>query len=46
LYYLIELIDGDKTIVAGKAKTGMLCFDYATKRKASISAVAIEKMTT
>jgi len=45
LYYLIELIEGDKTIIAGKAKTGMLCFDYATKRKASISPVAIEKMT-
>ncbi len=38
LYYLIELIDGDKTIIAGKAKTGMLCFDYTTKKKAPIPA--------
>ena len=45
LYYLIELVEGDKTILAGKAKTGMLCFDYTTKKKATIPAVAIEKMT-
>lgn len=45
LYYLIELVDGDKTILAGKAKTGMLCFDYTTKKKATIPTVAIEKLT-
>ena len=38
LFYLLELIDGDKTIIAGKAKTGMLCFDYATKKKAGVPA--------
>ena len=45
LYYLVELIEGDKTVLAGKAKTGMMCFDYATKKKASIPSIAIEKMT-
>ena len=45
LYYLIELLDGDQTVLAGKAKTGMMCFDYATKKKATIPAIAIERMT-
>lgn len=45
LFYLLELIDGDKTILAGKAKTGMLCFDYTAKKKATIPAEAIAKMT-
>ena len=46
LFYLIELIgEGDKNIIAGKAKTGMLCFDYTNKKKASIPALAIEKMS-
>ena len=45
LYYLIELVEGDKTILAGKAKTGMLCFDYTTKKKSSVPEVAIERMT-
>ncbi len=45
LFYLIELIDGDKTIIVGKAKTGMMCFDYSLKKKASIPPVAIEKMS-
>jgi len=45
LFYLIELIDGDKTIIAGKAKTGMMCFDYSLKKKASIPSAAIEKMS-
>ena len=44
LYYLIELVEGDKKTIAGKAKTGMLCFDYTTKKKASIPAAAIEKL--
>ena len=45
LFYLIELIVEDgENLLAGKAKTGMLCFDYTTKKKASIPSQAIEKM--
>jgi len=45
LFYLIEVIDEDTTQLAGKAKTGMLCFNYTTKKKASIPQEAIEKLT-
>jgi acyl-CoA thioester hydrolase len=33
LYYLLEHIDGDNITIAGKAKTGMMCFDYSLKKK-------------
>lgn len=32
LYYLLELDDGINRTIAGKAKTGMLCFDYSEKK--------------
>src|ERR1700733_8599397 len=31
LLYKIELIQGAEMLLAGKAKTGMLCFDYTQK---------------
>ena len=45
LFYLMEVVEGESAIVAGKAKTGMLCFDYTNKKKASIPAAAIEKLS-
>lgn len=36
LYYLIEQINGGETILAGKAKTGMMCYDYAQRKKVSL----------
>jgi len=45
LFYLIELVENETTIVAGKAKTGMMCFDYKNKKKASIPVEAINKMS-
>ena len=44
LFYLIELFENGTTVLAGKAKTGMMCFDYNTKKMASISTAAIEKL--
>ncbi len=45
IYYLLEIVHPDKNIVAGKAKTGMLCYDYANKKKVSVPLTAIEKLT-
>jgi len=45
IYYLLEWTDNEKNILAGKAKTGMMCFDYQTKKKASIPVAAIEKLS-
>ncbi|GMV77295.1 MAG: hypothetical protein AMXMBFR79_04300 [Chitinophagaceae bacterium] len=43
IFYLLEIIVNDKNIIAGKAKTGMMCFDYVTKKKVSIPQEAINK---
>ena len=45
LYYKMELINGNETILAGKAKTGMLCYDYAMKKKVTVPEEVIEKFT-
>jgi len=32
IFYKIEIIDEQKPILAGKAKTGMLCYDYDSRK--------------
>ena len=44
LHYLLEVKSEDGWLIAGKVKTGMLCFDYAQKKKVSVPAKAIEKL--
>ncbi len=44
IYYLLEVNEGIEFSVAGKVKTGMLCYDYSTKMKASLPGEALEKM--
>lgn len=44
ILYLIEAKDGDQWVTAGKVKTGMLCYNYATKKKAPVPAEVIEKL--
>ena len=43
IYYLLEIVHPEKNIVAGKAKTGMLCYDYTNKKKVAVPEKAIEK---
>jgi len=45
IYYHLYLLENDKPITAGKAKTGIMCFDYATKKKVAIPAEVIEKLS-
>lgn len=45
LYYLLELVSGEQTVVAGKARTGMMGFDYAQKKKVAIPEKAVKKLT-
>ncbi len=45
LFYLMEVKKEDKWIVAGKIKTGMICFDYVSKKKISVPQEAIERIT-
>ena len=44
IFYRLEVKVEDDWLLAGKAKTGMLCFDYAANKKVSVPAKAIEKI--
>lgn len=44
LFYKIELIQTDDIVLAGKAKTGMICYDYTAKKKSQIPEKALEKL--
>ena len=44
IFYKLEIINNDKTILAGKAKTGMLCYDYHNKKLMVVPVQAIEKL--
>ena len=45
LFYLLEVEKEEVWKTAGKAKTGMVCFDYVNKRKSSVPPEAIEKLS-
>lgn len=42
IFYLLEAEKDGVAAIVGKAKTGMMCFDYANKKKAALPATAIE----
>ncbi len=44
IFYLLEVDNDGRLITAGKAKTAMMCFDYANKKKAAIPPAAIKKL--
>lgn len=44
IFYRVEVQAGEEWLVAGKVKTGMLCFDYITKKKVSVPKKAVENM--
>ena len=45
LYYQLELISGNETHLAGRAKTGMMCFDYSLKKKMPVPEEVIAKLS-
>jgi len=44
IYYLLELVTPSGNKIAGKVKTGMLCYDYSAKKKVPVPVAAMEKM--
>jgi acyl-CoA thioester hydrolase len=44
IFYKIIVVKNGLEVLAGKAKTGMICFDYALKKKVAIPQEALEKM--
>ncbi len=45
LFYKMEIINGEEIVLAGKAKTGMLCFDYAQKKIVAVPMEVIGKLS-
>jgi len=45
LFYKLEVIQGEKWILAGKAKTGMMCYDYTAKKKVSVPDEVVRKLS-
>lgn len=45
LYYKIEVVTNDETILAAKAKTGMLCYDYDKRKLVTMPQAAKEKLS-
>ncbi len=45
IYYQLEVKKNNTWLIAGKVKTGMICFDYETKKKIPVPLKAIEKLT-
>lgn len=44
IFYKMETIAGTGTTLAGKAKTGMLCYDYANKKLVAVPEEVREKL--
>ncbi len=45
IYYLLEIYINENWITAGKAKSGMMCFDYKAKKRIPVPSEAIEKLS-
>ena len=45
IFYKMEVITATENILAAKAKTGMLCYDYETKKIMRVPAEAVKKLT-
>ena len=44
LFYKLEVLQSDIPTLAGRAKTGMICYDYAAKKKTPVPEEAIQKL--
>ena len=44
IFYKLELINGEELLLAGKAKTGMMCYDYDAKKKMSVPEIAMKTL--
>lgn len=44
LFYKIEVVTHEQTLLAAKAKTGMLCYDYEKRKLVTMPEIAKEKL--
>ena len=45
LFYKMEVVTNEQTILAAKAKTGMLCYDYEKRKLVTMPEAAKEKLS-
>ena len=45
LFYKLEVVNGEEIILAGKAKTGMLCYDYQQKKKVTVPDEVVKRLS-
>jgi YbgC/YbaW family acyl-CoA thioester hydrolase len=45
LLYKMEVIQDNELLLAGKAKTGMMCYDYTLKKKTAVPEEVITKLS-
>jgi len=45
VFYKMEVVTNDETILAAKAKTGMLCYDYEKRKLVTMPQAAKEKLS-
>ena len=45
LYYKLEKTDGDKSVLLATARTGMVCFNYTTKKMVAFPAALQERFS-
>lgn len=45
LLYKMEVIQDNQLLLAGKAKTGMMCYDYSLKKKTAVPEEVIAKLS-
>ncbi|MEO7530296.1 MAG: thioesterase family protein [Sediminibacterium sp.] len=44
LFYKMELMNGEENLLAGNAKTGMMCYDYKQKKRVAVPEEVIQKL--
>ncbi len=44
LFYKMEIVSGDTFVLAAKAKTGMLCYDYGAKKLVAVPREVLERL--
>ncbi len=45
IFYKLEIESNEKRIIAAKAKTGMMCFDYSNNKRVTTPEILIKKLS-
>lgn len=45
IFYKLDIVNGNERVLAGKAKTGMICYDYNLKKKMAVPEEVFKKLS-